>query len=160
MRRAFRVDKTTLAALDAVLSAYLAASDRPAVPTLDMLGSGPAELQSRAERLLGELAPLAPAGWRGEIVAGRSSVGGGSFSTASIASRLVRWQAPKAELEAVHRRLRCGDPALVGRLNNEGLAVDVRTLREEELPLVVAAFAAAWSPAVRDEKDPTRSERT
>lgn len=160
MRRAFRVDKTTLAALDAVLSAYLRATDVPDVPTLRQLGAGLDELQARAEQLLAGLAPLAPGNWRGEVVPGVSSVGGGSFSTAAIESRLVLWRAPKEELEAVHRRLRLGDPALVGRMNNDGLAVDVRTLRDDELPLVIEAFKGAWGPAAGPAEDRTGSVRT
>lgn len=151
MRRAFRVDKTTLAALDAVLSAYLAAEDRPALPTILQLGMDEALLQQRAERLLAALAPHAPARWRGCVVPGESSVGGGSFSTAAMASRLVLWQAAKAELEGCHRRLRSGRPALVGRMNQDGLAVDVRTLTDEEFPEVVAAFRRAWAATGKDE---------
>jgi hypothetical protein len=41
--------------------------------------------------------------------------------------------------------LRGGDPALVGRMNQDGLAVDVRTIPDAEFPLVVAAFRRAWS---------------
>ncbi|MFO7608717.1 MAG: L-seryl-tRNA(Sec) selenium transferase [Candidatus Krumholzibacteriia bacterium] len=145
MRRAFRVDKTTLAALDAVLSAYLAAEGRPEIPTLVQLGMDQELLQRRAEGLLALLEPHAPAGWQGRVVPGDSSVGGGSFSTAAVASRLVMWQAPKAALEACHRRLRTGRPALVGRMNQDGLAVDVRTLTDDEFPLVEAAFRRAWT---------------
>jgi L-seryl-tRNA(Ser) seleniumtransferase len=145
MRRAFRVDKTTLAALDAVLTLYLTAEDRPALPTLDQLAQSPEQLAVKAENLLRALEPHAPEGWRGEVVPGRSSVGGGSFSTASVESRLVRWQADKTQLEVCHQRLRMGDPALVGRMNQDGLAVDVRTIATEDLPLVVAAFRAAWT---------------
>jgi L-seryl-tRNA(Ser) seleniumtransferase len=145
MRRAFRVDKTALAALDAVLTSYLGAEDRPPVPTLDQLAQTLDQLTAKAERLLDALAPLAPAGWDGAVVPGRSSVGGGSFSTASIESRLVQWKADKSRLENIHQRLRMGDPALVGRMNQDGLAVDVRTITDEELPLVIAAFQKAWS---------------
>jgi L-seryl-tRNA(Ser) seleniumtransferase len=145
MRRAFRVDKTTLAALDAVLGAYLAAEHCPDLPTLRQLQQDEAALERRARTLLAELAPLAPTGWKGQVVPGDSSVGGGSFSTAAVASRLVLWTAPKAALERCHRRLRGGDPALVGRMNQDGLAVDVRTLPDDEFPLVVAAFRRAWA---------------
>ena len=124
---------------------YLVAEDRPPVPTLDQLAASLDYLQEKAERLLGELAGSAPAGWSGAVVPGRSSVGGGSFSTASIESRLVQWKADKQQLETCHQRLRTGDPALVGRMNQDGLAVDVRTISEEEIPLVVAAFRAAWT---------------
>ena len=145
MRRAFRVDKTTLAALDAVLSLYLASEDRPSIPTLDQLGSSLEILEDRAGRLLEGLVGNAPAGWNGAVVTGRSSVGGGSFSATKMESRLVQWTGPKEELEACHQILRLGDPALVGRMNQDGLAVDVRTIPEEELELTVRAFDSAWT---------------
>ena len=145
MRRAFRVDKTTLAALDAVFSLYLAAEEVPEVPTLQQLGASLDLLQDRAERLLALLQPEAPQGWDGRVTPGRSSVGGGSFSATRLESRLVQWSGPKDELEACHQRLRLGDPALVGRMNQEGLAVDVRTIGEEEMQLTVQVFKAAWA---------------
>ncbi len=144
MRRALRVDKTTLAALDAVLTQYLRAEGRPHVPTLDQLAQSQDELARRAERLLSQLQDHAPANWQGAVVSGNSSVGGGTFSTSTIKSQLVLWTGPKEELEACHQRLRCGDPALVGRMNQDGLAVDVRTITEDELSLVVAAFKEVW----------------
>lgn len=144
MRRAFRVDKTTLAALDEILTAYLREDGRPAIPTLDQLAQSLPELADRAERLLQELAAGAPFGWTGAVVPGQSSVGGGTFSSTSVESRLLMWTAPKAELERCHQLLRLGDPALVGRMNQDGLAVDVRTIAETELDLVVRAFSRAW----------------
>ncbi len=145
MRRAFRVDKTTLAALDAVLSLYLGAEGQPDIPTLNQLGMSLENLANRAEKLRTLLQDKAPAGWQAKVVAGQSSVGGGSFSTTSIESRLLLWDGPKAELEACHQFLRWGNPALVGRMNQDGLAVDVRTITEEEVDLVVDVFITAWS---------------
>ena len=145
MRRAFRVDKTTLAALDAVLSLYLAGREETEVPTVRQLALGLDELEERAVRLLDLMRPAAPAGWQGTVAPGRSSVGGGSFSCSSVESRLVQWTGPKEELEACHQQLRRGDPALVGRMNQDGLAVDVRTIDEDELELAAQAFAEAWA---------------
>ncbi len=144
MRRAFRVDKTTLAALDSVLTAYLQAEELPAVPTIALLAQDEDHLQKRAEKMLSDLAPHAPSSWRGQVVRGLSSVGGGSFSSASVPSRLVLWHGPKAQLEACYCELRRGDPALVGRMNQDGLAIDVRTIFPEEEVLVVDAFRQAW----------------
>ena len=87
---------------------------------------------------------MAPAGWTGQVVAGQSSVGGGTFSSTSLESRLLMWTGPKAELEHCHQQLRLGDPALVGRMNQEGLAVDVRTIAATEMELVVQVFRRAW----------------
>ncbi len=144
MRRAFRVDKTTLAALDEILTAYLRDGGRPAIPTLDQLAQGLTVLEQRAEHLRQELAGDAPSGWVGQVVSGQSSVGGGTFSSTSIESRLLMWTGPKAELERCHQLLRLGDPALVGRMNQDGLAVDVRTIAETEMDLVVRSFRRAW----------------
>jgi L-seryl-tRNA(Ser) seleniumtransferase len=145
MRRAFRVDKTTLAALDAIMSLYLASGGQPDIPTLNQLGMSLEKLTDRAERLQSKLADKMPERWRSSVVAGQSSVGGGSFSTTSIESRLLLWEGPKSELETCHQFLRLGNPALVGRMNQDGLAVDVRTISEEEINLVVGAFTAAWT---------------
>jgi len=145
MRRAFRVDKTTLAALDAVMSLYLATGGQPDIPTLNQLGMSLESLTDRAERLRSLLDEKAPDGWQSSVIPGHSSVGGGSFSTTSIESRLLLWDGPKAELEACHQFLRRGNPALVGRMNQDGLAVDVRTISEEEVNLVGDAFIAAWA---------------
>lgn len=145
MRRAFRVDKTTLAALDAVFCLYLAAEGQPDIPTLNRLGASLDELQEKAENLREMLLPGAPQGWLAQVCPGWSSVGGGSFSTTRIESRLVLFTGPKEQLEACHQKLRTGNPALVGRMNQQGLAVDVRTIAATEMELVVEAFAAAWA---------------
>ncbi len=145
MRRAFRVDKTALAALDAVLTLYLDADDRPAVPTLDVLARTLDDLADAAARLAGSLAAAAPAGWRASVIDDVASVGGGSFSDAEVPTRLLRWQAPREQLEAMHGLLRAGDPALVCRISQDGLSVDLRTIAPEEEDLVAAAFRDGWS---------------
>jgi L-seryl-tRNA(Ser) seleniumtransferase len=144
MRRAFRVDKTTLAALDAVLTLYLEAEDLPALPTLQNLARTVAELEAAAAGLRDGLAPHAPPGWTARIEPDVASVGGGSFSSAEVPTRLLVWSAPRSDLEAMHRLLRTGDPALVGRMSQEGLGIDLRTVMPQEHPLVIAAFSAAW----------------
>jgi L-seryl-tRNA(Ser) seleniumtransferase len=144
MRRAFRVDKITLAALDAVLSLYLEAEDLPLLPTLEQIARPILEIEAVARQLLRELAPAAPAGWHGSVRQDVSSVGGGSFSTASLPTRLLLWEGPKEELEACHARLRMGDPAVVTRMNQEGLAVDPRALEPDDLPPLVEAFRRVW----------------
>lgn len=147
LRRAVRVDKLTLAALDAVLTACLAASGLPDLPALVALARTPEELALRAEALRDRLAPLLPPGWCASVVAGTSSVGGGAYSTAELETRLLRLEGPRAELEACHAALRGQDPALVARLNQDGLAIDPRALGDDESELVVAAFTRAWATA-------------
>lgn len=152
LRRAVRVDKTLLAALDGVLTAYLAATGLPELPALHALAQAPARLQERAERLAVALAARAPRGWRVSVQADASSVGGGTYATAMMETRLVVLDAPRAELEACHQRLRRQDPAVVARLNQSGLAVDPRTLADDEESMLVDAFACAWAAGATTDK--------
>ena len=145
LRRALRVDKTTLAALDGTLTLYLEGTHLRDVPTLAFLERTEAELERLAHVLLASLADAAPAGWHGSVVTGLAQVGGGCSADATLPTRLVQWRAPREELERCHRRLRGGDPAVLVRIGQEGLAVDLRALRDDELPLVAAAVAAAWN---------------
>ncbi len=156
LRRAVRVDKMTLAALDGVLTAYLEATGLPDVPALAALAQTPAQLQARAERLCAALAARAPVGWRLSVVADESSVGGGSYATAGMETRLVALAAPRAELESCHQHLRRQDPAVVARLNHDVLAVDPRTLAADEESMLVDAFAGAWNAASLGDRVVTR----
>ncbi|HOX25235.1 MAG TPA: L-seryl-tRNA(Sec) selenium transferase [Candidatus Krumholzibacteria bacterium] len=144
MRRAFRVDKTTLAALDAVLTLYLEAEDIPEVPTLEHLARPLGDLEAAAAALAAELQPEAPPGWSARTAAATATVGGGSFSEVEVPTRLLLWTGPREELEAVHQYLRTGEPALVGRISQDGLGVDLRTVAPAEYPLVGSALRGAW----------------
>jgi L-seryl-tRNA(Ser) seleniumtransferase len=80
-----------------------------------------------------------------EVVRVRSAVGGGALpleepwswavALTSRAGVAAAWSA-----EEIDRRLRSGRPAVVGRLNEDRLLIDVRTVAESELPLLFAAF--------------------
>lgn len=144
MRRTFRVDKTTLAALDAVLTLYLEAEDLPQLPTLQNLARPLDDLQKAADDLAAELQSRAPEGWSACPVREVASVGGGSFSAAEVPTWVVLWTAPRAELEAMHRILRLGEPALVARMSQQGLGIDLRTVAPQEYPLVAAAILSGW----------------
>ncbi len=144
MRRAFRVDKTTLAALDGTVTHYLAGEQLDAVPTLAAIVRPLAELEELGRGLLEELAADQPAGWRGELVEGVAQVGGGCSAEAELPSRLLQWQGPREDLETVHRLLRTGDPAVLARIGQQGLAVDLRSLAPEDPPVLVQALRRAW----------------
>ena len=106
-----RVDKLTLAALEATLRLYL---DREValneIPVLQMLTARVDDLNARATNLV---AALRNRGHSADVVASESSVGGGAFPTARIESRAV---APAANAERLESKLRCGDPPVIGRI--------------------------------------------
>jgi L-seryl-tRNA(Ser) seleniumtransferase len=127
LARALRIDKLSLAALEATLRAH---RDHGEIPVLAMLrGDG---LQERAARLA-ELIPGA------EIVQSVAKVGGGALP-------LLELPGPAVALpEALAEPLRRGDPPLIGRIEDGRLLLDPRTLAEDELEAAAAAVVRASS---------------
>src|SRR4051794_6126127 len=125
LARALRLDKLSLAALEATLRLYR--GDR-AVPVLEMLTADHAALQARAERLADGV---------GELVEGVAKVGGGALPLLELRGPVVAVDGRAEELAA---RLRAGDPPIVGRIQDGRLLLDPRTLAEDEIDLVRAAL--------------------
>jgi L-seryl-tRNA(Ser) seleniumtransferase len=142
LTRAVRPDKLTIAALAATLDHYLRDEAPRTVPIWRMIAAPLEALQARAERLAAALAAL---GVVAEVVAGESTVGGGSLPDETLPSRLV---AVGVESEAVlAARLRAGDPPVVGRLERDRLLLDLRTILPEEDDALLDTLRAALGPA-------------
>jgi L-seryl-tRNA(Ser) seleniumtransferase len=143
--RALRVDKLTIAALQATLGAYLrGALDE--IPALRMIRATPAELKKRAENFLRELTPEVPPGEvEMEIVDGASLAGGGSTPAQSLPSKIVRIASARysaAQLEQRLRRAPKGIP-VIARVEDDRLVLDLRTVFPEQEPQLAATLAAA-----------------
>ena len=147
MRRALRVDKTTLATVDAILTHYLAGDHFEAIPTLALTTRSLDALQAMAERLRDAVADAVPAGWHAEVVDGQAQVGGGCSAEALLPTRLLQWTGPHEALERTHLALRRGDPAVLARIGQTGLAVDPRSVLEGDLDDLAAALLAAFAEA-------------
>jgi L-seryl-tRNA(Ser) seleniumtransferase len=97
------------------------------------------QILARAEALL----PLL-AGTPARIVEGFSVIGGGSTPEQALPTYLIAVES--GQVAALERRLREGDPAVVARIEDERLLLDLRTvLPEEEALLVKAVLSAAGS---------------
>jgi L-seryl-tRNA(Ser) seleniumtransferase len=138
--RAVRLDKLVLAALEATLRLYLDAGRAAAtVPVLRMLAQTPAGLDAQAERLRALLAPLGDA----RCVASVAYAGGGALPGSEIASRAVAFAAPGVSPDTLARRLRAQRPAVVGRIADGALLLDMMTLADAEVAPAAAAIAKA-----------------
>ncbi len=129
--RALRLDKLTLAALEATLRLHLdedGATRR--LPVLRMLAQGEAALQDRAERLAALLPPAASP--RIEPTTGYA--GGGSLPDEGVPSRALSLAVPGIAVDELARRLRAGRPAVVGRLHDGRLLLDMLAVADVELP--------------------------
>ena len=123
LTRALRVDKLTLAALEATLALYRDPERAfREIPTLAMIAADVADVRARARAIAQRLASR---GVRCEVMDTESSVGGGSFPTARIASAAVALSGNAEQLDA---RLRAGEPPVVGRIVDGRVLLDVRTV--------------------------------
>ena len=123
LARSYRVDKLTLAALEATLALY---RDPPRamreIPTLALLAATASELRDRAESLR---AALAREGVAGETVETTGSVGAGAFPDAALPGAAV---ALSGDAEGWAARLRAGSPAVVGRVHDGRMHLDLRAV--------------------------------
>lgn len=139
LARALRVDKLTLAALEATLQLYRdpqrAVRD---IPVLAMLTTSSDALRARAEALS---AAVRARGVNATVSAASGAVGGGAFPTASLSSWALALPGDAARWEVA---LRAADVPVVGRVANGVFLADVRTvLLDDEEPLVTGIAAAA-----------------
>ena len=138
LARSYRVDKLTLAALEATLALYRDPERAlREIPVLAMLGAPVDALRERAQRLRDALGPLTS---HVHVVESEASVGGGAFPTARIPSIALALSGDATSLE---RRLRAGDPPVIGRLTDEKLLIDLRTVSASEDATLAAAIGAA-----------------
>ena len=137
MTRALRVDKITFAALYETLLAYRdlgQAEDK--IPLLRMLAASGSNLKQRAERLAVQLNTF-PVFESAEIVEDSSMLGGGSIPTQTLPTWCVALKPTKGSLDLLSQRLRTGNPSIWGRVQNECLMLDLRTiLPGEEIEIV------------------------
>ena len=138
LARSYRVDKLTLAALEATLALYR----EPArafreIPTLALLATSAGVLRARAAALRDA---LAADGIAADVVESVGSVGAGAFPDAALSGAAVMLA---GDAESWARRLRAGTPAIVGHVHDGRLHLDLRAVLERELPDLARAVVAA-----------------
>jgi L-seryl-tRNA(Ser) seleniumtransferase len=139
LMRAFRLDKMTLAALEATLRIYL--NEEQAlrqVPVLRMLGTPVPELRRRAEALVSQLREI-PGVASVHAAEDEAFVGGGSLPDQALKTWVLEVEAHALSDADLAHRLRTGTPAVIGRLRGGKLVLDVRTVfPHQETELVKA----------------------
>jgi L-seryl-tRNA(Ser) seleniumtransferase len=143
LMRAFRLDKMTLAALETTLRLYLD-EERALreVPVLRMLGTSLEELQQRGEQLAMRLRDV-PGIARAEPAEDIAFVGGGSLPDQQMKTWVVEVQPAQISDADFAARLRLGNPAVLGRLRDGKVLLDVRTVFPEQIDALAAAVQSA-----------------
>ncbi len=140
LARALRIDKLSLAALEATLLLYRDPERaRTEIPVLAMVGQSEDVLAARAHRLRdGISAPT-------ELIRTVGRVGGGALPMAELEGPAVAL-AGGTDPETVVARLREATPPVIARIHDGRVVLDPRTIADEEVDAVVAAVAGALSP--------------
>jgi L-seryl-tRNA(Ser) seleniumtransferase len=147
--RALRVDKLTIAALEATLGAYLrAAYDE--IPALRMIRLTVGDIKTRGENFLRELTVEIPRGETEakvefELIDGASLVGGGSTPTQSLPTKLIRIASARHSAAQLEQRLRRAPAGIsvIARVESDRLILDLRTVLPAQEPALVQSIAVA-----------------
>ena len=140
LARALRLDKMTLAALDATLSQYLDMNRAiREIPTLWMLTQPLSEISRKAELLASGLRQIDNAGLAVSIQDDTSQSGGGALPTGNFPTRTVCVRHPRMSANQIESRLRTGKPHIISRIKEGMVIFDPRTLKDEEIGKIVEA---------------------
>ncbi|WP_366923461.1 L-seryl-tRNA(Sec) selenium transferase [Metallumcola ferriviriculae] len=140
LARAIRVDKMTIAALEATLRAYLDPDQaQRQIPTLKMLMESPEKIKHRAQSLADRLKREAPR-YLFNIIPGKSRPGGGALPTTELDTWLVEIKGGVSSSQLAGR-LRQGEPAVLVRIQQDSIILDPRTLLPGEDEKLSQAFS-------------------
>ena len=131
LMRAMRVGKMTLAALNATLLCYRNQDlDGNQIPLLRMLSIPNENLKLRAGKIAEQIEHLS--GFKSAIAEPcQSMLGGGSVPTQQIDSWCVSMETESMSVDALANQLRNDEPAVIGRIHNDRLVLDLRTIHPQ-----------------------------
>jgi L-seryl-tRNA(Ser) seleniumtransferase len=140
LTRAFRVDKVTLAGLEATLRHYLDAEEAlREIPALRMLALSSSTLEARSRDLAEAFRAL---GVEVEVTEGKGVVGGGTYPGVGLPGWKLRVRVVGFSAQALARRLREGDPPVVGRIEDDDLLLDLRTVEGNQEECLLQSLRA------------------
>lgn len=135
INRALRIDKFTLAALESTLKLYkdeeLAIME---IPTLHLLITSPKTLYMRARRLKNKLKHIE--GLNVQIKESISRVGGGALPIQTLPTFVVTIKPMNISVAKFEEKLRYGKPPIIGRIEEDEILLDMRTVQDEDLLLI------------------------
>ena len=141
LARALRIDKMTLAALEATLRLYR--DEQKAIrliPTLHMLTMGLAEIADRASRLTESLNEIGDSRLQITLIDLSSKAGGGALPVLDLPSKCLKIKIQDMPVNTLEKNMRQNTPPIIGRIEDDGFVVDPRTLRHDDLPIIRSAF--------------------
>ena len=137
LTRALRVDKMTIAALEATLRIYLDEEDAiKSIPTLRMITYSIEELEIKATILLSKIIDL-NIDAEVEKEKGISQVGGGSMPLERLDTYVITIKPNKFSVSYLEKKLRNSESHIIGRINEDKYILDVRTIEKDEFDFII-----------------------
>ncbi|GAB6099231.1 L-seryl-tRNA(Sec) selenium transferase [Halanaerocella petrolearia] len=141
LNRALRVDKFTLAALEATLQQYRELKKaKKEIPTLQMLTQSQDKLKDKAEKLMERLKKIDVRDLELRVKEGISRVGGGSYPLEELPTYVIELAHQQLSAHQIGEELRLNDPPIFTRISDGVVLLDVRTLQEGDETYLVKAL--------------------
>jgi L-seryl-tRNA(Ser) seleniumtransferase len=141
LARALRIDKLTLAALEATVSLYRdEAKAVRRIPTLRMLTMGINEIEQKASKLMENLKKIDPSRLQINLIELSSKAGGGALPLLSLPSKCLRIKVDGLSANNLEINMRKNSPPIIGRIQDDAFIIDPRTLQDDDLPIIESAF--------------------
>jgi len=138
--RMLRPGKLTFLALEATLLAWERDPTGAEVPAATLCQRSAEELDLHARQLAGAIDDVGVAGLQPEVIRVESTPGGGSSALLRLASSAVALSSSRVGEERIARVLRCGEPAILSRIDQGRVLIDVRTLLDGDAERIVSAI--------------------
>lgn len=140
LARALRIDKLSLAALEATLKLYLEGTAEQDIPTMNMLAASLETLTEKANMLCKDIQAKVQE-CSAEIIEEYSQVGGGSVPDQMLPTAAVAIHPHSITVMELERRIRQSDTPIIARISKNRLLLDVRTLEEKDFTYIAACIA-------------------
>ncbi|PIE57609.1 MAG: L-seryl-tRNA(Sec) selenium transferase [Desulfobulbus propionicus] len=138
LNRALRIDKFTLAGLESILRLYRDEETACSmIPTLAMMAATIPTLEAKAYRCVQALQDAGLVSCDVKVIDVHSRVGGGAMPEQNLPSKAIALVPEHIPLSTFEKRLRALPVPLIGRIEKKQLIVDMRTIQEEDIPLLV-----------------------
>ncbi len=139
--RALRIDKLTLAALESTLRHYRNIDrEMDSIPTLRMITLPLGHIEKRAKELAELIETTGDSRISVCLVDLFSRPGGGAFPLQKLPSKGVRVKVQGISANAVEKKMRGNDIPVIGRIEEDYFVMDLRTILDDELPIIEKAF--------------------
>jgi len=150
LTRALRIDKLTLAALESTLLLYFDENRAmEEIPTLQMLSLDTRKLRRRGKHLLKRLSGITNKKATFDLKEDVSQVGGGALPLQELPTVVVAIKPLEVSVNSLEEDLRKGDPPIIPRISKDELILDMRTVFDEEIPLLAAGIEKALTPTTK-----------